>query len=617
MKKTQSTSAGRMAGLIQLGLALCCASFSHAADYYDVTDLGLPAGSEATRTYVNDSGVVAGAYIAHLNQPVWTGSSWTTTPTYGYVWFAGVLTTLPLPSGAQTINIAAISNGGVLGSFYDGASHKHYFTYQAGVVSVLTPAGAVASSASSINAEGDVLGAFYGPDSQSHAFIFHNGSLVDLTPAGAVSSQASAVTADGRAAGYYYDSGGHVHAFVWANGAQADLSVPVGTTDSFASAVNAVGQVAGSYKTASGQTRACVWTNGVFMDIGVPVGATAASPNFINDAGELAGSCWGFNGGDYHLRGFVWRGGAFTVIHLPGANDDYAQQIFSSGAVLGGYSDGSGGGGKFIYVDGVITLLNPTSAQANSISEVTADGQIAGYYVGAGVSLQPYIYQNNTFSDFAALGHPYGESNAINANGEVVGTSGYSIGFLVAGGVFKELSALVDSAWTVTAAWDINASGKIAAHATVNGVERAVLLTPAVPPLPTPTPTPTPTPPPPGTPTPTPSVSPTPVAPPANQTEFPAKVTLTRNRQWIIIPIKAANAAGISSLCATLKGRGMASITNVWNVHRATSFSERWKLPIGLNARKGAIPESALKQGLRLELRTADAVKVYPVRLSR
>lgn len=602
----------RLFGSIRIGLALCCVSLSYGAEYYDVTDLGLPAKAEPTRILLNDSGFVAGGYILHLDAPIWNGSSWTSSPTYGYVWSEGVLTTLPLPEGAQNIGIEAISNAGILGSFYDGAWNKHYFTYQDSTLTMLTPAEATSSSATSINANGDVIGAYYGAGGQSRAFVFHGGSLVDLTPAGAVSSQAIMMNAAGQVAGYYYDGSGHTHAFLWTNGMRADLSVPEGTTDSFATAINATGQVAGSYKPASGQQRACIWTNGVLMDVGIPQGAMAASPKSINDAGELAGSCWGFNGGDYHLRGFVWRANEFTVIHVSGAIDDYAQQIFPSGSVLGGYSDGSGNGGKYIYAGGTITLLNPPAARANYISDISGNGQIAGYYMGSGSDLQPYVYRNNTFWDWAALGHPYGGAYAINDNGDTVGTEGYEFGFLVDNNVFKRLNDLVASGWNVNAGWDINASGSIAAFATQNGVKRAVLLTPGERPSPTPT----------ATPAPTPTVSPTPVGPTpppvptpvVGQPSLPANIKAAVRGSWIVIPIKIADPAGIEFVNATLKGHRMKALAKSWNTNGMKTFSTTWKVRVTQKPRAGSVSEEALRKGLQLKLRVKGASRQYPVK---
>jgi probable HAF family extracellular repeat protein len=591
MKKPHALIAGRMAGALRL--MLCCAGFAHAAAHYDVTDLGLPANALPGRIAINDNGLVAGTY--QLSNET-TG--------HAYVWSGGTLTTLALPDSASDVGITAMNAAGVLGRF-EVSDKSHAFTWQGGVLTLLTPANGVSSSAALINGEGDVLGAWEDSNGRGHGFIFRHGSFADLTPAGAVSGSAKGMTTDGRVVGLFNDSKITAHAFLWENGAFSELSLPTNAEEGSANAINEAGVIVGMYYDANYAAHPCIWINGVFADLGLPSGYANATALAINDSGVIAGECWGSDGRN-HI--FVLKNGVFTVAEPSGATTSYLTTLLPAGSLIGSYrwyTATRQNSGAFAWANGNTTLLAPATATDSYISDYTSDGQIVGEYLDAGFDEHPFIYQNGTLTDFAGidLDRHYGVARAINESGKVVGElwkydtastwTDDDRAFLVEGGIFKSLSALVEPSWTVNAAKDVNASGLIVAFVTTNNTHRAVLLTPA-------------------------AVTPTPNSTPTkSQTSLPSKVQPSIKRSWLLVPIKVSNPAGLGLVNASIKGAGMKTITKSWDAGGVSSFSTFWKVRVREKARAGSISEAALRKGLQLEISAEEAVQKYKVRVRR
>jgi probable HAF family extracellular repeat protein len=65
----------------------------------------------------------------------------------------------------------------------------------------------------------------------------------------------------------------------------------------------------------------------------------------INDAGAVVGEYTDSSGIDH---GFLWQGGSFTPIDVPGAVDTVAFGVNDAGAVVGRYTHSSGTVHSFI-----------------------------------------------------------------------------------------------------------------------------------------------------------------------------------------------------------------------------------------------------------------------------
>jgi probable HAF family extracellular repeat protein len=79
----------------------------------------------------------------------------------------------------------------------------------------------------------------------------------------------------------------------------------------------------------------------------------STSPFGINAAGDIVGA--------FAIHGFLYRGGTFTTIDVPGAFSTDADGINNAGQIVGNYRDAAGTHG-FLYHDGSFTTIDVPGA---------------------------------------------------------------------------------------------------------------------------------------------------------------------------------------------------------------------------------------------------------------
>ena len=132
----------------------------------------------------------------------------------------------------------------------------------------------------------------------------------------------------------------------------------------------------------------------VFTTIAVP-GSGGTIPRGINDSGEIVG-----NDGLNH--GFIYSGGAFTYLNVPGANAG-STRVFgvnNLGDVVGSYS--LFGGNGFEYTGGNFVSLHDAghTIQFDGINNL---GQIVGTYQDA-AGIHGLLYSGGSLTVFDAPG---------------------------------------------------------------------------------------------------------------------------------------------------------------------------------------------------------------------
>ncbi len=304
---------------------------------------------------------------------------------------------------------------------------------------------------------------------------------------------ANAINASGQVVGKLPTASGF-HAFLYSGGAMIDLGT-LGGNQSDARGVNASGQVVGWSTLSPGDSstyHAFLYSGGVMMDLGT-LGGVNSVANGINDSGQVVG--WSqtsqtFNG---ETHAFVYGSGTMFDLGAPGGNDwsyqSVANCINAGGDVAGYFMNQYADIHPFLFANSSIidlgTLAGASSARARAIN---AGGQVVGS------SGHAFLYSGGTMIDLGTLGGSDSEATGINAGGQVVGWSYISAAvpivphvFLYSGGTMTDVNSLVtlppgvvvggmDLALTdETGTTGINDNGQIAANGTDGHV---YLLTP-------------------------------------------------------------------------------------------------------------------------------------------
>ena len=158
-----------------------------------------------------------------------------------------------------------------------------------------------------------------------------------------------------------------------------------------------------------------------------PPGSTSTDAMGVNSSGQVIGGYTNASGG----HGFLMKAGAFSSIDFPGASDTSASGINDTGQIVGRYvENGQHGfllaGGSFTTLD-FPGLLNATPSGINNL------GQIVGSIPNKNNSGHSYgfVQNGNSFTSFTFGGSLDTWADGINDSGSVVGT------YADAGGLFE------------------------------------------------------------------------------------------------------------------------------------------------------------------------------------
>lgn len=244
--------------------------------------------------------------------------------------------------------------------------------------------------------------------------------------------------------------------------------------------VNADGSVIGTSFTSSG-TRGFHFSNGVVTLLSGPPGFARLEPTGIADDGSIVG--WWSPSGSFVPQAIRWQTSASEPAALStlGGADSGALAVSPDGAKIGGYADPPRGGyGVPVGFRG-FTLAGAAPAQQvgsipvghwSSVSGMT-NGGIAVGDGGSILDASRAIYFDPEFGpvDLGTLGGLGSRALAVNAQGEVVGTSdtGAEVAgawvehaFVWSGGVMRDLAPLpgFGTSWGT----DINDGGDVVGH---------------------------------------------------------------------------------------------------------------------------------------------------------
>ena len=293
------------------------------------------------------------------------------------------------------------------------------------------------SYAHGINNQGQVVGHFLG-SSGARAFLFHSGNFSDLGTLGGVNQYALSINSAGKIVGFGNQSNA-VRAFLFDNGTVTNLS-SIGGSNTYAYGINDLTQIVGYTETAGA------------------------------------------------IDAFLYQAGAVTNLGSLGGSNTVAYCINSFGTVVGSSQDSAGNSYAFIWQSGVISNLNE-SIQSNTgwvlqeARSIDDGGRIVGWGLLNG-NERAFYYENGNVTDLGfspASGSGY--SLGMNRSNQVVGTSlvgGVAHAVLWNSGTVIDLNAHVptNSGWILREAKAINDYGQIVGWGSLNGEDKAFLLTP-------------------------------------------------------------------------------------------------------------------------------------------
>ena len=140
--------------------------------------------------------------------------------------------------------------------------------------------------------------------------------------------------------------------------------------------MNAKAQVVGIYDDNSG-FHGFLYSGGTYTTLNVPGGADTR-PVSINDSGQVVGRYTpnGQNNGD---QGFVYSNGTYTTLTFPGAISTDPSSINAKGQVVGWYNLANGTSHGFLYSDGIYTTIDLPGGIGTTADSINNSGQIVGY----------------------------------------------------------------------------------------------------------------------------------------------------------------------------------------------------------------------------------------------
>ncbi|MSU51270.1 MAG: hypothetical protein EXS37_19650 [Opitutus sp.] len=216
--------------------------------------------------------------------------------------------------------------------------------------------------------------------------------------------------------------------------------------------INASGQVA-LYLTNADQTivRAALWQNGTVTDLGVLLEDTASKAWGMNDAGQIVGSSGTMNTSGA-APSFSRRRAVRFTSDGPQAVGPAATALY--GINSAGLMVGDSGGRPVLIQGSSVRELGTLGGGTGTARAINAAGQVVGSSNNAVGQRRAFLYENGSMRDLGTLGGDTSSAEAINAATAQAGT--YSCRVSTATGDYLSANAV-----SITAAAETAAPGRL------------------------------------------------------------------------------------------------------------------------------------------------------------
>lgn len=234
---------------------------------------------------------------------------------------------------------------------------------------------------------------------------------------------------EGTSVGSYGDADacGVLHGFaLTAKGAFSTFDPP-GSIFTEPSFINLQGVIVGLYLDSSSVSHGFILDHGKYSFVDVK-GAAGTALSGINDLGEISGvtctdpAC-GNTGNANTSHSFVRSPfGGFTFFDPPGAVSSNTATVSLTGAIVGFYTDGSGGTHGYLLVRGKYTIIDyPTAVGATFATGGNLQNHIVGVYFDSAGVAHGFLLKDGAYTSFDYPGAIFTEATGINIFDVIVG----------------------------------------------------------------------------------------------------------------------------------------------------------------------------------------------------
>jgi probable HAF family extracellular repeat protein len=345
-------------------------------DFSGFLNFGVSFTSTNFPTAINDDGAIVGFYLDDSGQ-------------HAYVYDNGTYTTFSDPLATGTTTPLSINNAGDIVGYYTDATGQHGFLDHNGTFTTFDDpvASPGTTLANGINNNGEIVGT-YKDASGSHGFTYENGSYTTVdafgTPAG---TTLTGVNDSGQLLGAITGVSGAVKL---SGSTFTTITAPDGTQVANALGINDNGDIVGS---------GYLLSAGILTPITGPAGSQSSFVGGINDSGQIVGS---YNNDPEHTgvyHGFLYSGGTYTTIDVPGGEGGgtVVTNISDNGQIVGTF-----GGHSFLDNNGSFTDIDGPNNTTTAL-DVNNLGQVVGYYIDSNHVAHGFIYNNGAFATLTTL----------------------------------------------------------------------------------------------------------------------------------------------------------------------------------------------------------------------